>query len=190
MGWTDTVCLVPSTKRWRRSEHGESLSAAMNELPRTFKVITVWLLLGLVLFLGFQYWERHQKQTRFMVGNGVIEIRRAPDGHYHWPGGINGKAVDFLIDTGATRSAMPTEMARALNLNVLDTVQSSTAGGVVTGEVVRADVSLHGGVQAQRLPMVALAGLSEHPLLGMDVLGKLRWSQSEGVLRIDAAAPH
>ena len=161
----------------------------MNELPRTFKVVTVWLLLGLVLFLGFQYWEHRQQQTRFVADNGVIEIRRASDGHYHWPGNINGKAVDFLIDTGATRSALPMDLARRLNLDVLDTVQSSTAGGVVTGEVVRADVSLQGGVLAQRLPMVALSGLSDHPLLGMDVLGKLRWSQGQGVLRIDAATP-
>jgi aspartyl protease family protein len=159
----------------------------VNELPGTFKVITVWLLLGLILFLGFQYWERHQRQTQFVADNGVIEIRRAPDGHYHWPGQINGKAVDFLIDTGATYTALPMDLARVLNLNVLGTVQSSTAGGLVTGEVVRADVSLQGGVAVQRLPMVALSGLSDHPLLGMDVLSKLRWSQGEGVLRIDAA---
>jgi aspartyl protease family protein len=159
----------------------------VNEMPPTLKVVTVWLLLGLVLFLGFQYWERRQQQTRFVADNDVIEIRRAPDGHYHWPGSINGRPVDFLIDTGATRSALPMALARVLNLEVLDTVQSNTAGGIVTGEVVRAEVSLQGGVVAQRLPMVALPGLSDHPLLGMDVLGKLRWSQGEGVLRIDAA---
>ncbi len=160
----------------------------MNELPRTLKVVTVWLLLGLGLFLGFQFIEHRQQQARFKADNGVIEIRRAPDGHYHWPGHINGHAVDFLIDTGATRSALPMALSRDLNLPVLNTVQSNTAGGVVTGEVVRADVSLQGGVVAQRLPMVALAGLSDHPLLGMDILGKLRWSQKEGVLRIDAAS--
>lgn len=161
----------------------------MNELPRTFKVVTVWLLLGMALFLGFQFIEHRQQQARFVADNGVIEIRRAPDGHYHWPGRINGQAVDFLIDTGATRSALPMKLSKALNLPVLGSVQSNTAGGVVTGEVVRADVSLQGGVQAQRLPMVALEGLSDHPLLGMDVLGKLRWSQEQGVLRIEAAGP-
>ena len=33
--------------------------------------------------------------------------------------------------------------------------------------------------------MVALQGLSDRPLLGMDVLGKLQWQQGDGVLRID-----
>ena len=64
-------------------------------------------------------------------------------------------------------------------------MQSSTAGGVVTGEVVRADISLRGGFRADRLPVVALQGLSDRPLLGMDVLGRLKWQQGDGVLRID-----
>jgi aspartyl protease family protein len=35
---------------------------------------------------------------------------------------------------------------------------------------------------------MALAGLSDRPLLGMDVLGKLRWQQHDGVLTIDTGA--
>jgi aspartyl protease family protein len=159
----------------------------VNELPHTLKVATVWLLLGLMMFLGFQFVQHREQQSRFVADNGVIEIRRAPDGHYHWPGSIHGHAVDFLIDTGATRSALPLALARRWGLPVLGTVQSHTAGGLAQGDMVRANVLLHGGVRAERLSMVALPGLSDHPLLGMDVLGKLRWSQQEGVLRIEAA---
>ena len=72
------------------------------DLPPTFKVVTLWLLLGLGVFLGIQWWLHAQQQTRFRSDGGVIEIARGPDGHYHWPGRINGRAVDFLIDTGAT----------------------------------------------------------------------------------------
>ena len=155
------------------------------ELPRTFKVVTVWLLVGLALFVGVQWWLHRAGQARFSAGGEVIEIRRGPDGHYHWPGTIEGRAVDFLIDTGATGTAIPTALARELGLRAIDTVQSSTAGGVVTGEVVRADITLRGGFRADRLPVVALQGLSDRPLLGMDVLGKLKWQQGDGVLRID-----
>jgi aspartyl protease family protein len=155
------------------------------ELPRTFKVVTVWLLVGLALFVGVQWWLHRAGQARFSAGGEVIEIRRGPDGHYHWPGTIEGRAVDFLIDTGATGTAIPTALARELGLRAIDTVQSSTAGGVVTGEVVRADIELRGGVRAQRLPVVALPGLSDRPLLGMDVLSRLQWQQRDGVLRID-----
>jgi aspartyl protease family protein len=155
------------------------------ELPRSFKVVTAWLLLGVAVFLGVQWWQHRQQQTRFDIRGEVIEIRRGADGHYHWPGSINGRAVDFLIDTGATGTAISAALARDLGLESIGAVQSSTAGGVVTGQVVRADVALRGGVNAQRLRVVALPGLSDRPLLGMDVLGKLRWQQRDGVLRID-----
>ena len=158
----------------------------MSEFPRTLKIATVWLLLGTVVFTGFLVFERRQQQTRFQAQGDVIEIRRGPDGHYHWPGSINGLAVDFLVDTGATSTAMSSDMARELKLESLGSVKSSTAGGVVTGKRVRADVALRGGVEAERLNITALDGLNDdQPLLGMDVLGRLHWQQREGVLSID-----
>lgn len=159
------------------------------ELPRTFKVVTLWLLLGLVVFLGVQWWLHQQQRTRFHSDGGVIEITRGPDGHYHWPGRINGREVDFLIDTGATSTAISTALARELQLDALGSVQSNTAAGVVSGQVVRADVALDGGVAAQRLQIIALPALGERPLLGMDVLGRLRWTQDAGVLRIELPRP-
>lgn len=155
------------------------------DLPPTFKVVTLWLLLGLAVFLGIQWWLHQQQQTRFQSEGGVVEIARGPDGHYHWPGRINGRAVDFLIDTGATSTAISASLARELQLDALGRVQSNTAGGVVSGQVVSANVTLDGGVVADRLRITALPGLGERPLLGMDVLGRLRWTQDAGVLRID-----
>ena len=160
------------------------------ELPRTFKVVTIWLLAGLLLFLGVQWWQHREREARFSAGAEVIEIRRGPDGHYHWPGRVNGREVDFLIDTGATGTAIPAALARELRLETIGSVQSSTAGGIVTGSVVLADIALRGGLTTQRLRVVALPGLDEHPLLGMDLLGRLRWQQTEGVLRIDLRTLH
>ncbi len=155
------------------------------ELPRTLKVATVWLLVGVALFVGVQWWLHREQATRFTVQGDVIEIRRGGDGHYHWPGRINGREVDFLVDTGATGTAISSALARELQLDPLGTVRSNTAGGVVSGEVMRADVILQGGVSAQGLRVVALPGLGDSPLLGMDVLSRLRWQQGDGKLRID-----
>lgn len=156
----------------------------MKEPPHTLKIVTGWLLLGLVVFLGVQWWLREQQQARFQVSGGTIELRRGPDGHYHWPGTINGKAVDFLVDTGATGTAIPASLAREVGAELGEAVRSSTAGGVAVGHVARVDVVLQGGVQVQRLPVVALPGL-EVPLLGMNVLGRLQWRQRDGVLIIE-----
>jgi aspartyl protease family protein len=159
----------------------------MQDLPRSLKITTVWLLLGLVLFVAVLAWQKRQQAMQFSVNAGVIEIRRSADGHYHWPAELNGQRIDFLIDTGATGTAIPAALAQQLGLRGEGAVQSQTAGGVAIGKVVVADLALQGGVRAERLRLVALPGLAS-PLLGMDVLGRLRWQQSDGRLRIEADA--
>jgi aspartyl protease family protein len=160
-----------------------------HELPSTLKVATIWALVGLAIFLGVQAWQRDARASRFTAHDGVIEIRRAEDGHYHWPGEINGRRVVFLIDTGATGTAISTVLAAELGLPVEREVTSMTANGPARGQEVRANVKLEGGVQAERLRITALPGLGPQPLLGMNVLGQLRWQQRDGVLRIEGGAP-
>ena len=157
----------------------------MKEFPTSLKLATVWLVLGTAVFVGVQHFERERAQTRMTVSAERIEIRRGDDGHYHWRGRIEGEAVDFLVDTGATRSAMSTELAERLKLTPLGRVRMQTAAGESSGSVVRADVTLEGGVRVERLPMVALPQLGDQPLLGMDVLGRLDWRQGAGVLIIE-----
>jgi aspartyl protease family protein len=156
----------------------------MNDLPSGLKVATVWLLAGLLLFLGIRAMQSHEQGTRFETGGGEVRISRGPDGHYHWPARLNGTPVDFLIDTGATRSALPESLAQQLRLPSEGSVGSQTAGGPVRGTLVRADLALQGGVNIERLRLVALPALGA-PLLGMDVLGKLQWRQADGVLIFD-----
>lgn len=153
----------------------------MSDLPGWLKHGTVWLLLGLGLFLGVQAWQSRAAAMRFVVSDGVVEIQRSPDGHYHWRGSLNGRPIDFLVDTGATSTAIPARLAEELGLPVIGSVTSATAGGLVEGRVVVGDLALDGGVRAERLRMTALPGLGS-PLLGMDVLGRLRWEQREGRL--------
>ena len=156
----------------------------MNELPRSLKVVTVWLLVGVALFLAVQTLLSQQQRTRFEASGSEVTIRRGPDGHYHWPATVNGHPVDFLVDTGATRSALPAELARRLQLPVEGQTRSQTAGGTVQGEIVRADLELQGGVRVRQLRITALPALGA-PLLGMDVLGKLHWRQADGELIFD-----
>jgi aspartyl protease family protein len=166
----------------------------MTELPGWLKLATVWLLLATGLFLAVQAWQDRQEATQFSVASaqagGTIDIRRSRDGHYHWPGrvatGSSSREVDFLVDTGATRTALPQALARELNLEKVGEVRVQTAAGEALAEVVLVDLALQGGVRAERLRVTALAELNK-PLLGMDVLGRLQLSQQAGVLRIEGA---
>ena len=60
----------------------------------------------------------------------------------------------------------------------------NTAGGIAHGQETRADITLQGGVHAERLRITALPGL-DAPLLGMNVLGRLHWRQRDGLLTIE-----
>jgi aspartyl protease family protein len=155
----------------------------MQELPRSLKITTVWLLIGLVVFLAVQWLQSRERRSQFSASGGVIELRRSGDGHFHWPGRVNGVAVDFLIDTGATGTTLPLALAQQAGLEALGAMRSDTAGGVVQGQLARADIELDGGVRMKNLRVVVLPRLSS-PLLGMDVLGKLRFSQGDGVMRL------
>lgn len=159
----------------------------MRELPSTLKVVTVWLLLATALFLGVQAWLAQRAKSSFeVVGMNVVELRRAADGHFHWPARVNGHPVDFLVDTGATRSALPGALADRLGLEAGRSVRSSTAGGEVRGHETVIDLELEGGPQVSRLRVTVLPDLRS-PLLGMDVLARLRFSQQAGVLRFEPA---
>jgi len=156
----------------------------MKEFPQALKIVTVWLVLGALLFLGLQAWQAQQRRTQFSTrSDGVIEIRRGPDGHYHWPGRVNGVVVEFLVDTGATSTALPQALAERAGLAAEGRVTSSTAGGVVQAVQSRADIDLDGGVRVQRLRVAVLPGLAS-PLLGMDVLSRLHLTQGDGMLRL------
>jgi aspartyl protease family protein len=152
-------------------------------LPRSFKLVTLWLVLGTLLFLGVQWMMAQSQRTRFSLDGGTIELTRSRDGHFHWPGTVNGVAVDFLVDTGATRTALPQAVARRAEVAIHGSMRSDTAGGEVRAEVGTARIALDGGIIAERLTVAVLPALHT-PLLGMDVLGRLRLTQSDGVLRI------
>ena len=156
----------------------------MNDFPRPLKIVTLWLLIGGALFLAVQAWQAEQQRARFTVDGAVIELRRSPDGHFHWPGRVNGVAVDFLVDTGATRTALPLALAERAGLQPEGAVSSATAGVVVQGLSSRADVALDGGVQAERLRVTVLPALAS-PLLGMDLLSRLHFTQRGDVLRLE-----
>jgi aspartyl protease family protein len=158
---------------------------ANKDLPHSLKLITIWLLITLAVFLGVKAYERSQQQSRIELHEGRILLQRGPDGHFHWRGQVNGLTVDFLVDTGATGTALPQALAERAGLVPEGQVRSHTAGGVVQGYRARADIALQGGVTAARLPVTVLPDLGA-PLLGMDLLSKLRFTQQDGVLSIEA----
>lgn len=116
----------------------------------------------------------------------VAQIVKASDGHYWAEGVVNGKAVRFLVDTGATAVSLTVDDARRLGL---DTGKLSydydvlTAQGKARAAAVRlASVSV-AGARVEGVDALVIEKGLETSLLGMSYLGRLsKWEASPTAL--------
>ena len=102
-------------------------------------IVASWILVALLLTLAFgNYLERQHNPNRTIdsrvTENLVREVvlKRNRAGHYVATGQINGKPVDFLLDTGATTVSVPNGFAERLGLRRGPRLQATTANGVIT----------------------------------------------------------
>jgi aspartyl protease family protein len=108
------------------------------ELPRTFKIVTLWLLLGALVFVGIEWYLREQQQMRFRAEGD--RDRRGADGATTGPAASTVR-VDFLIDTGATGGGQ-FRLSHASCACNRSTRCNRHRRRLVTGQVMRADVTL------------------------------------------------
>ncbi|OYW99454.1 MAG: aspartyl protease [Caulobacter vibrioides] len=107
---------------------------------------------------------------------GAAQLTKDSDGHFWAQGNVDGKAVRFLVDTGAT--AVSLSMADAQRLGI-DTTRLTYDYNVITADgrtraaaVKLASVSIAGARIRNVDALVIEKGL-ENSLLGMSYLGRL-----------------
>jgi len=144
------------------------------------------------LFLATRFfgdWEQRQANPNTQIssqhGDGYIEVQLAGNGQGHFvaDGQINGQAVHFLLDTGATDVAIPERLAGKLDLERGAPVTLSTANGRTQGYRTRLDTLQLGDIQLRDLRALVVPGLEgEQVLLGMSALKQLEFTQRGGTL--------
>ncbi|MCY1181170.1 clan AA aspartic protease [compost metagenome] len=120
-----------------------------------------------------------------MHGEGYVEVRLASSrqGHYRLDGRIDGQAVTFLLDTGATQVAVPARVAERLGLAPGAAVTLSTANGRVTGHRTQLQDLRLGDIRLTQVPAIIVPGMDgEEVLLGMSALKQLEFTQRDGTL--------
>lgn len=155
----------------------------MSEERATRRAGLGMMLLFWVLFLGGGAWWFHgyleaqrnpNAHLLSAAGEGepvVLERNRA--GHFVASGRINDEPVEFLLDTGATYVALPTELAERLGLESIGSAWFDTANGRVRGELAVLDEVSLGGLSAHKVRSSISSGLTgEQALLGMSFLGR------------------
>ena len=111
-----------------------------------------------------------------IVEGGETRIPMSPDGHYWLRAEINGARADFLVDTGATLTAVSQELADRAGLEPRTgglPVTVNTANGPVSAELSTIDEMRFGNVAARGLDVVIAPTLGKTNVVGMNLLSRL-----------------
>ncbi len=147
----------------------------------------------LVLGLFYLYFENSlqartnpNRQLQIAPGSELV-LKRSRDGHYVFPGTINGQPVTFLLDTGATLVSVPAHLGAELGLKAGAPQQAITANGTVTTRGTRVDALAFGPFEIRGVPASLNPGMGgDQVLLGMSVLKHLEFTQRGDTLILRA----
>lgn len=107
----------------------------------------------------------------------------APDGHFWLRARVNGMPANFLVDTGATLTAVSAETAEQLGLEPRDAgipIRMQTANGAVAAQLTTIDELRFGNVAAHGLDAIIAPGLGPTNVIGMNLLSRLASWRVEG----------
>lgn len=122
-----------------------------------------------------------------VVEGGETRIAMAPDGHYWLQAQLNGVPANFLIDTGATLTAVSKGLADRAGLESRRgglPVTINTANGPVGAHLATAGEIRFGNVAARGLDVVIAPTLGDTNVVGMNLLSRLASWRVEGTTMI------
>jgi len=127
------------------------------------------------------------QEVRSDTSERIYRISRNRQGHFVADAYLNGRAVDMLVDTGATVTVLPESVAEDIGiyLNASDYKYAiRTANGKVLGGKAVIDRFRLGDISLRNVDTLVLKDQSlGEPLLGMSVLNQLqRFDMSGGTL--------
>lgn len=118
-----------------------------------------------------------------VVEGSVTRVPMGDDGHFWLRASVNGVRRDFLVDTGATLTAISPGTARAAHLkhNRVDRdVLMHTANGTIDAQLATIGELRAGNVVARDLDAVVAPGLGDTDVIGMNLLSRLASWRVEG----------
>ena len=171
-----------------------SLAARRLPLGYVAKAAFAWIAIFAALFAIFSFrfefkavWERVKADISGTAGQSVngneISIRRQDDGHYWLQLGVNGKPVRFMIDSGATTTAVNANTARETGIQVDSNgypVFLNTANGSVAaqrGIIQSLKIGTH---EIGQHNVVVSESFGDTNVLGMNFLDSMQSWKVEG----------
>jgi aspartyl protease family protein len=164
------------------------LSIVRNRVAEAIKSIFIWLVLALILAVGYTYrFELREVADRvmaeFVPGHAAtrgltVEIARGQGGNFMITTQINGARLPMILDSGASSVVLTHDAAKAAGLP-LEMLSYSVAVETANGRTRAAPVTLQsiaiGGLVEREVPaLIAQPGQLRQSLLGMSFLNRLQ----------------
>ncbi|HEY7241128.1 MAG TPA: TIGR02281 family clan AA aspartic protease [Burkholderiales bacterium] len=104
-----------------------------------------------------------------------VILAAGPGGHFFAEGAVNGKAIRFLVDTGATAISLPASFAQRAGIDFRrgEPGLSSTANGMVSVYRVTLDTVRLGDIEFNSIDAVVFEAGLDTALLGMSFLNRV-----------------
>ena len=118
-----------------------------------------------------------------------VVLTKARNGHFEVEARVDGRRIEFLVDTGASHIALRESAAARLGIYPRPsdyTVRVSTANGVTKAALVQLRSVEVGDIIVRDVPAIVHSdqGLGVN-LLGMSFLSRVRWTHERGKLVIE-----
>lgn len=148
-------------------------------LSKSARDFAIWVLIFAMVVIAYGFRDVLRAslfpQSALEVAGGALELRRAPDGHFHARAEVNGAPVRFIVDTGASEVVLSRQDATRAGIDVGSlsfTARARTANGLVATAPVRLDSLVFGGLVDRNLRAQVNAGELNASLLGMSYLDR------------------
>lgn len=163
-------------------------------LKGAMKYALIWGLIGLAVLTAYTLRSDFQAIGQRMSGalapsiavengSGEITLQRSADGHFRVAARVNGKTVQFLIDTGASLVTLSRADAERIGLNPAGLTynrQFQTANGSAWGAAVRLNEVAIGSITLNDVRASVIDSDLGNSLLGMSFLEGLSKFSVEG----------
>lgn len=171
---------------------GSSLAARRLNFGQTLRMALAWLAIFSVVFVLFLFrdegkaiWNRATADiagSRGTVSGTTLRVPMREDGHFWVRGKVNGRETDFLVDSGATTTALSLEFAHAagVEIDTMFPVTINTANGQVQAQTARIASLNVGPITQSDARAVVSASFGDTNVLGMSFLSSLKSWKVEG----------
>ena len=173
---------------------GAYLASHRQSVGKSLQMALVWGMIFLGCMAVYGRWgdisrDYGRNSLPITQQDGAIALPRAPDGHYYVTVEVNGAAIDFLVDTGASDIVLSRADAARIGFDLEKLAflgSARTANGIVPIAYSRLKTIQLGPYLDQGVSVAINGGEMEKSLLGMSYLGlfgRIEIAQDQLILR-------